>query len=352
MAAFLTNCGISFITDTPSLKVFKDFSNSIYVQMYLDNSNDRVVLFASEDYNPSSSYWFQQQKSPMYGSRYLGMALPAISGGSLVCNYNDTTVLFSVIGTTVARNTYLLGFGVIDKIQSSWEGGFYMLGNREVSIGSNSITYLGNQNDLKLLLRINADFATADVRGKLYWAGNHIERRTWATYEVWSAGEVVRYSGRIYVCTTSFIGDGTSFIDYYNLGYFEYLCLDNEIDKLMAVQSIVGTEIDYKLPTYSNFFIGNNTLWRGSTNQLNCIALCMPLYFYIIRDPQQLKQFSCVGKSNIINYVSMFDMSSGREIQSDYPVKRDRFQCFTIGKRRHTGNDLRGGYAGIAFRQP
>ena len=66
----------------------------------------------------------------------------------------------------------------------------------------------------------------------------------------------------------------------------------------------------------------------------------------------QLKQFSCVGKSNIINYVSMFDMSSGREIQSDYPVKRDRFRCFTIGKRRHTGDDLKGGYAGIAFRQP
>lgn len=351
MYSFLSSCGITYITDTPNLKVFRDFSNSVYLQMYLDTNNDRVIIFPSVDYNASSSDWFVQTKSPMYGSSYLGMAIPYIEGGSLVCNYNDSSVLFSIIGTSVARETFLLGFGVMDKLYSYWEGGFYLLGNREVSI-RDTINYLGNANDLKLLMRIDADFATANVRGNLYWAGNYVETRVWTTYEVWNVGDIVSYNGNIYVCTNAFIGDNTDFTDYYNSGYFTFLCLDTNINSLMAVQSIVGNGGDYKLPTYANFFMGEDLLWRGSTNQLNCIALCMPLYFYIIRDPQQLKQFSCVGKTDIINYVSMFDMSSGREIQSSYPVENDSFQCFTIGKRRNVGDDLKGGYVGVAFRQP
>ena len=48
-------------------------------------------------------------------------------------------------------------------------------------------------------------------------------------------------------------------------------------------------------------------------------------------------------------FVDMFNMSSGRIIQTSYPIEKPYYQCFPIYKRRSEEGIL--GYTGIAFRQ-
>ena len=45
----------------------------------------------------------------------------------------------------------------------------------------------------------------------------------------------------------------------------------------------------------------------------------------------------------------MFNMSSGRMIDSSYPVKKNDYQCFSIYTRRNVDGML--GYVGVAFKQ-
>lgn len=65
-----------------------------------------------------------------------------------------------------------------------------------------------------------------------------------------------------------------------------------------------------------------------TVNTLNCIALIMPLYLYIIRQPEILENYSYICDLKFLGAVSLYNMKNGRRIQSDFPDRQGIFQCF------------------------
>ena len=105
---------------------------------------------------------------------------------------------------------------------------------------------------------------------------------------------------------------------------------------------------DNNLPTYFPLFLNNQLDRSRTTNSFNCISLIMPLVFYIQQEPVDLDEYYAYGYTNIINFVDMYNMSSGRIINSDYPYVSQKYQCFCMYHRR--SDEVRKGFVGLAFR--
>lgn len=132
--------------------------------------------------------------------------------------------------------------------------------------------------------------------------------------------------------------------------------MDNEIlpshsflTKNRLVISVTPERLNKSLPTY--FVMSSPALNLPTKNHNTCngITLCLPILFFVQREPRVLDTYSAVGSTDIITFVDMFNMSSGKIIQTSYPVKKNDYQCFSIYKRRSSKGLL--GYTGIAFRQ-
>lgn len=115
------------------------------------------------------------------------------------------------------------------------------------------------------------------------------------------------------------------------------------------VISVTPEYLNKSLPTY---FVMNSpklNLYTKNHNTCNGITLCLPILFFVQREPRALDTYSAVGSTNIITFVDMFNMSSGRIIQTSYPIEMPYYQCFPIYKRRSVDGIV--GYSGIAFLQ-
>ena len=115
------------------------------------------------------------------------------------------------------------------------------------------------------------------------------------------------------------------------------------------VISVTPEYLNKSLPTY---FVMNSpklNLHTKNHNTCNGITLCLPILFFVQREPRALDTYSAVGSTNIITFVDMFNMSSGRIIQTSYPIEMPYYQCFPIYKRRSVDGIV--GYNGIAFLQ-
>ena len=105
---------------------------------------------------------------------------------------------------------------------------------------------------------------------------------------------------------------------------------------------------DNNLPTYFPLFLNNQLDRSRTTNSFNCISLIMPIVFYIQQEPVELDEYYAYGYTDVINFVDMYNMSSGRIINSNYPYFTQQYQCFSIYQRR--SNEIRKGFVGLAFR--
>lgn len=104
----------------------------------------------------------------------------------------------------------------------------------------------------------------------------------------------------------------------------------------------------------------------NSVNTKNCISLVLPVIFYIQRDEELEDVFSAIGQTNILNYVNMYNMNSGRIVQPTYD-STGKFACYSLYRRRslpsffneianlkekdskYTSSYGYGGYPGFAF---
>ena len=66
------------------------------------------------------------------------------------------------------------------------------------------------------------------------------------------------------------------------------------------------------------------------------------------RDPSVLNEYSCVGYTNIVNFVNMYNMSTNRVINGTFPVKLAYYNCFQCSTRRSAWGF--NGYCGLAFK--
>ncbi len=104
----------------------------------------------------------------------------------------------------------------------------------------------------------------------------------------------------------------------------------------------------------------------NSVNHNNNLSQLMPIIWYVQRDDEHHNDWSAIGQSDIINYVNMYNMGTGRLLQPQYPEPQNRYVNYNLWRRRPRWtdwidecNDVKdslksiygfGGYPGIGFK--
>ena len=58
------------------------------------------------------------------------------------------------------------------------------------------------------------------------------------------------------------------------------------------------------------------------------------MIFYVLRDPDDLNSWSAIGHTDKVGYVNMYNMSSGRTLQSYYDADFNKHYCYSMWKKR------------------
>ena len=108
--------------------------------------------------------------------------------------------------------------------------------------------------------------------------------------------------------------------------------------------------------------------WYGgnSVNHSNNVSQLMPIIWYVQRDIEDKDDWSAVGQSNVIKYINMYNIGTGRVMQPQFPEPHNRYACYNLWRRRPIWtkwidecNDTKdefksiygyGGYPGIGFK--
>lgn len=118
----------------------------------------------------------------------------------------------------------------------------------------------------------------------------------------------------------------------------------NIIPSIMVTQQEIlgGT----KVPTYIEEFTKAKGYGRGRFScALNCTSMILPLIIYANRSPRLLRTYSAICYDGVINFIDMFDISSGKLIKQDFPYKYGNYICFNMIDRMRYKK-----YAGLAIR--
>ena len=289
-------------------------------------ANNRVGLTVATSYDNTKP--ILNQKDLIYSMQNsLSVVMPTIGlCNKLVANYNSTdeTVMFSGLKqlsynfTGQITTQYLtenMCFGNVVKY-GSWvnSGGFWYGGDcvHYIATTSYAWTFIQNDNRFECFLRIDMDNAKnrpvvpssftdatikAIVDGKQIWAVTLTDK----------------------------------------IGTFIYVPLEVSINN-----------IEKGLPSYWSIMSLTQFEKGHTSNDLNKISIIMRLFFMVKRDPQVLNDYSCVGYTNSVNFVNMYNMSTNRVINGTFPVPLDYYNCFQCGIRRDY-RDFKG-YIGLAFK--
>ena len=72
----------------------------------------------------------------------------------------------------------------------------------------------------------------------------------------------------------------------------------------------------------------------NSVNTLNDISMLFPTIFYILRDPDVEDTWSSIGFTNVISFINMYNMGTGRYLQLDGHKKVGKHACYNVYRRR------------------
>lgn len=290
------------------VSMMNDRFNAI-IKEITENSKKYDLLFLIPKYDSSKS--IIDQESALVGETEINKVkcrflfagvLYDDSVGVLECNMLSDSMMFSTIDTRdIVRKTQHIFVGELNNKYLNPTDCIFYGGNNAVGVdGDGNILVSFNKGELQVALYMDMD--------NLPTAGEH--------YDHWSS----------------------------NIEFDGVLITVNRL-----VISVTPEYLNKSLPTY---FVMNSpklNLPTKNHNTCNGITLCLPILFFVQREPRVLDTYSAVGSTSIITFVGMFNMSSGRIIQTSYPIERPYYQCFPIYKRRSGIGIL--GYNGIAFLQ-
>ena len=296
------------VNDIIVVSMMNDRFNAI-IKEITENSKKYDLLFLIPKYDSSKS--IIDQESALVGETEINKVkyrflfagvLYDDSVGVLECNMLSDSMMFSTIDTRdIVRKTQHMFVGELNNKCLNPTDCIFYGGNNAVGVdGDGNILVSFNKGELQVALYMDMD--------NLPTAGEH--------YDHWSS----------------------------NIELDGVLITVNRL-----VISVTSEYLNKSLPTY---FVMNSpklNLYTKNHNTCNGITLCLPILFFVQREPRVLDTYSAVGSTNIITFVDMFNMSSGRIIQTSYPIEMPYYQCFPIYKRRSEEGIL--GYTGIAFRQ-
>ncbi len=282
---------------------------NVVIKEITENSKKYDILFLVPKYDSSTSIIDQEgaliHEVEINGAKYnllFAGVLYDDSVGVLECNMLSDSMMFSTIDTRdVVRKTQHMFVGELNNKYLNPTDCIFYGGNNSVGVGKD-----GN---------ILMNFAKEELQVALYMDMDNLPE-IGEHYQHWSS----------------------------NIEFGENLITLNRL-----VISITPEYLNKSLPTY---FVMNSpklNLYTKNHNTCNGITLCLPILFFVQREPRVLDTYSAVGSTNIITFVDMFNMSSGRIIQTSYPIENPYYQCFSIYKRRNSDGMV--GYEGIAFLQ-
>ena len=290
------------------VSIMNDRFNAI-IKEITENSKKYDLLFLIPKYDSSKS--IIDQESALVGETEINKVkcrflfagvLYDDSVGVLECNMLSDSMMFSTIDTRdVVRKTQHMFVGELNNKYLNPADCIFYGGSSSVGVDKDgNILVSFNKGELQVALYMDMD--------NLPTAGEH--------YDHWSSNIEI---------------DGV-------------LITVNRL-----VISVTPEYLNKSLPTY---FVMNSpklNLYTKNHNTCNGITLCLPILFFVQREPRVLDTYSAVGSTSIITFVDMFNMSSGRIMQTSYPIEKPYYQCFSIYKRRNGDGMI--GYEGIAFLQ-
>ena len=309
---FLSTNGATIVNYTANditVISLKNNQFNVVIKEITNGSKKYDILFLVPKYDSSKS--IIDQESALVGETEINKVkcrflfagvLYDDSVGVLECNMLSDSMMFSTIDTRdIVRKTQHMFVGELNNKYLNPTDCIFYGGNNAVGVdGDGNVLVSFNKGELQVALYMDMD--------NLPTAGEH--------YDHWSSN--IEFGGKL-------------------------------ITLNRLVISVTPEYLNKSLPTY--YVISSLALNLPTKNHNTCngITLCLPILFFVQREPRVLDTYSAVGSTNIITFVDMFNMSSGRIIQSSYPTEQPYYQCFPIYKRRSEKGIL--GYTGIAFRQ-
>ena len=157
----------------------------------------------------------------------------------------------------------------------------------------------------------------------------------------------------------------------YQLGHLTYEEYEQEDAPNYYSQFDIEKKI-YEVPDnlrnqFKKFEFWKRSFYGGdSVNHSNNVSQLMPIIGYVERDEESYNDWSAVGQSNVIKYINMYNIGTGRVLQPQFPKPHNRYACYNLWRRRPIWtkwidecNDVRdevksiygfGGYPGFGFR--
>ena len=112
-----------------------------------------------------------------------------------------------------------------------------------------------------------------------------------------------------------------------NIGVNYWSLTDSEIREYGVYDDLSETVKRYPIVRRSGT-CGN------SVNTKNNVSEIMPIMFYVLRDPDDVNSWSCLGHTDSIGYVNMYNMGTGRYLQSYYDADYREYFCYDMWKKR------------------
>ena len=272
----------------------------------------------------SGAYYFSCSDSysdVSFNKESSSFSLPRVIKNNCIfcCDYNYDAIMLSLISIGVSKNTCSVYICTLTNGEATnvMIGGNLMYSSVFSGMPFDSIAYCCNESEV----RIDVDDNINNSRN-VFWSSS-------IAIPMYRGGDYVRPRlklGTPFNCVIKRGDMNSNTITLYNTdgSPFEYddSSVKYSYDKLLT-------------PNYVDIN-SHNMLNRGkSVNTLNSISLVMPMFYTVLRDPQCLNEFSYIGSTNKINYINMYNISSGKELRSDYPVDGSKYYCYNIGKRRN-----------------
>lgn len=326
----MTSDGIKLAVKSPDGKLFAVFRSANGKKIFNTQINESnaygIGMICSDGYteNPSSGKWYNQPNAPVvYGTdEVIGVGVPIKPNGdytvyiNVISNPNHMLVI-SIEDTAAETKIFQhLACGLMEKI-GQWDGGQIFSGSRN-SYGMFTQSTIFDVEVLEnetLPLFAMTDEANTFLRCDIDGAPTRNISVLWAN-------------------------SGNPNVSLNHAWTGKQMALP--VKKL----NIVNASWEPKIPDYVKLQSQTTTDTGRNVNTLNCISVNEPMTGYILRDPDELRNFSPVGYISGIYFISMRNVAPGQVYDVNYPESGNLHQVFPYTRRRGIF-----GYDGFSIKQ-
>lgn len=288
-----------------------------YKYIFFENNNYLYVT-AAEDFDSSKPFYSQYHSntsdditvnnSHMYITYVLTKAV-----SDLYCNSNGDTLMFTTIDVSnVVRHTQFVFLGILDNLYTTILSSMF--------IGGTHIIYI----------TAPLDFTGASFVNTIFQEDNSLEDNQYRV--MFSVHEKYNTDVKGLLHKSIWISD--------TLSPYPLICS-------MYHTSVLSSGAG--LPTYYDMSSFSRVSPTSNYNRYNGATLCLPILFFERQDPSVLGMYAYLGRSAVICFIDMYNISSGSIFTTHTDTGDSSYQCYAVNTRRNKGSRGFMGYGGIGF---